>query len=202
MIRPTPWFARSSARKDPARRDDAGRRKSAPPEPTIVDALEVRQVLSTILTVTNDVDLPSRTTANASIYDHSLRGVIQQANAQPAGANVSIDFKVDGGGFAEILPVSPLPAITRPVTIDGTSEPLRPNGTATGTRPSSRSTARPPPAGLRPLNGLTSPRGRREHGQGPDVTGFNGTGLRSQRCLERQAHERRGRPDVTNSSAT
>lgn len=136
MIRPTPWFARSSARKDSARRDDAARRKSARRSRPMLDALEVRQVLSTVtLTVTNDVDLPSRTTANASIYDHSLRGIIQQANAQPAGTSVLIDFNVDGGGFAEIMPVSPLPAIAHPVTIDGTSEPLLLHGTATGTAP-------------------------------------------------------------------
>jgi hypothetical protein len=180
MTRPTPWFARVLAAKDSAHRDDASRRKSARRRRPTLDSLEARQVLSTVtLTVTNDVDLPTRTVANANIYDHSLRGVIQQADAVPAGTGVVIDFNVDGGGFAEIMPVAPLPAITRPVTIDGTSEPLVVHGTATG------------PAPFTQIDGLAL----REQGIGSDgldftagasgsvvkgliVTEFTGAGLR------------------------
>ncbi|HEY2156906.1 MAG TPA: right-handed parallel beta-helix repeat-containing protein [Isosphaeraceae bacterium] len=111
----------------PANHDDAGRRKSARRARPTVDALEGRTVLSTVtLTVTS----PSDNFPN--VDPNSLRGVIQQADAVPAGTNVVIDFDVNGGGYAGTLLSVPLPAITRPVTIDGTSQPLYKGGPAAG----------------------------------------------------------------------
>ncbi|HEV3229185.1 MAG TPA: PKD domain-containing protein [Solirubrobacteraceae bacterium] len=50
----------------------------------------------------------------------SLRSAIQSANAQ-AGSDV-IDFSI-GSGSQTIAPASPLPAITGPVVVDGTTQP-------------------------------------------------------------------------------
>jgi len=54
----------------------------------------------------------------------SLRQAIVDSNAAAGGANV-IDFAIssDGGGVQMIAPLSPLPAITSSVLIDGTSQP-------------------------------------------------------------------------------
>jgi parallel beta-helix repeat protein len=51
----------------------------------------------------------------------SLRRAIEDANAAP-GAD-AIAFAIPGGGVHRIAPESPLPAITSPVTIDGTTQP-------------------------------------------------------------------------------
>ncbi len=52
----------------------------------------------------------------------SLRQAILDANAAP-GADL-INFNIGGGGVQTIAPLSILPTITGPVTIDGTSQPL------------------------------------------------------------------------------
>src|SRR6185312_13238884 len=51
----------------------------------------------------------------------SLRQAISAANANQGAA--TIDFKIPGAGVQTIEPLSPLPAITNPVTIDGYSQP-------------------------------------------------------------------------------
>ncbi|MBV8312287.1 MAG: hypothetical protein JO344_18045, partial [Planctomycetaceae bacterium] len=52
----------------------------------------------------------------------SLRQAILDSNAATGQAN-TIDFSIGSGGVQTIAPVSPLPALTSPVTIDGTSQP-------------------------------------------------------------------------------
>lgn len=144
------WFARE---RSPKVRDDAARRKAIRARRLSLDSLEDRRMLSTtapaaapsssapapasiVLTVIDDVDIPNPgTPAQWAIYNGSLRGILNQANAEPAGTTVTIDFNSDGGGFDEFQPVSPLPVITHPVTIDGTTQPLLKGGTATGTGP-------------------------------------------------------------------
>jgi hypothetical protein len=52
----------------------------------------------------------------------SLRQAILDSNSATGGAN-TIDFAIAGPGVQTIAPVSPLPAITNPVLIDGSSQP-------------------------------------------------------------------------------
>ncbi len=52
----------------------------------------------------------------------SLRQAILDSNAA-TGATNTIDFDISGTGVQTIAPLSPLPAITNPVLIDGTSQP-------------------------------------------------------------------------------
>jgi hypothetical protein len=52
----------------------------------------------------------------------SLRQAILDSNAATSARN-TIDFAIPGTGVQTIEPVSPLPAITNPVLIDGTSQP-------------------------------------------------------------------------------
>ncbi len=71
-----------------------------------------------ILTVTTITDNGNNTAPTAG----SLRAAILQANAQPAGTLTTIDFKI-GTGLQMIQPPDALPQITRPVVIDGTTQP-------------------------------------------------------------------------------
>jgi hypothetical protein len=52
----------------------------------------------------------------------SLRQAILDSNAATGGTN-TIDFDIPGQGVLTIAPTSPLPSITNPVLIDGTSQP-------------------------------------------------------------------------------
>ena len=52
----------------------------------------------------------------------SLRQAILDSNAAPGGTN-TINFAISGPGVQTMAPASPLPAITNPVLIDGTSQP-------------------------------------------------------------------------------
>ena len=52
----------------------------------------------------------------------SLRQAILDSNAATAATN-TVDFNIPGSGVQTIEPLSPLPAITNPVLIDGTSQP-------------------------------------------------------------------------------
>jgi hypothetical protein len=74
-------------------------------------------MLST-LTVSTIMDNGSDTAPTAG----SLRAAILAADAQPAGTLTTIDFKI-GTGRQTIHPPDPLPQITRPVVIDGTTQP-------------------------------------------------------------------------------
>ena len=72
-----------------------------------------------VLTVTSTADSGAGT----------LRQAILDANASP-GAD-TIDFDISGDGVHTIAPLSPLPAITDPVAIDGYSQPGAGTNTAT-----------------------------------------------------------------------
>ena len=52
----------------------------------------------------------------------SLRQAILDSNAATGGTN-TIDFEIPGAGVQAIAPLTPLPAITNPVLIDGESQP-------------------------------------------------------------------------------
>ena len=52
----------------------------------------------------------------------SLRQAILDSNAA-TGATNTIEFDIPGSGVQTIVPLSPLPAITNPVLIDGWSQP-------------------------------------------------------------------------------
>jgi PKD domain-containing protein/hemolysin type calcium-binding protein len=75
-----------------------------------LEALEHRLALSTFLVTTA-----------ADSGAGSLRQAILDANSA-AGAD-TINFNIGGGGVQTIAPLSPLPTITDPVTIDGWSQP-------------------------------------------------------------------------------
>ncbi len=75
-----------------------------------VEPLEERQLLS-VFSVLNTNDAGPG----------SLRQALLDANANPGPD--AIDFAIGGGGVQTIVPLSPLPTVTDPVTIDGTSQP-------------------------------------------------------------------------------
>ena len=58
----------------------------------------------------------------------SLRQAIVDANASP-GAD-TIAFKIPGAGVKTVVPASALPAVTGPLTLDGTTQPGRPTGSS------------------------------------------------------------------------
>ena len=61
-------------------------------------------------------------TTTADSGPGSLRQAILDSNAA-TGATNTIDFDIPGSGVQTIAPLSPLPAITNPVLIDGDSQP-------------------------------------------------------------------------------
>ncbi len=75
------------------------------------ELLEDRTVLSTFLVDTVADSGPG-----------ALRQAILDSNAAIGAAN-TIDFAIPGPGVQVIQPLSPLPAITEPVLIDGFSQP-------------------------------------------------------------------------------
>jgi hypothetical protein len=78
--------------------------------PLHLEALEDRTVPASFAVITTD-------DSGAG----SLRQAILDANTTPE--NNTITFNVNDGGVQTIQPASPLPQITRPVTIDGTTQP-------------------------------------------------------------------------------
>ena len=96
------------------------RRRSVPPtvfSGTIfrlrprLEVIEDRTLLSTFLVSNTGDSGPG-----------SLRQAILDSN-NAAGATNTIDFDISGTGVQTIVPLSPLPAITNPVLIDGWSQP-------------------------------------------------------------------------------
>ena len=61
-------------------------------------------------------------TTTADSGPGSLRQAILDSNAATGQTN-TIDFDIPGSGVQTIAPLSPLPAITNPVLIDGFSQP-------------------------------------------------------------------------------
>jgi parallel beta-helix repeat protein len=197
------WFARERSLN--FRDDDARRRALRRRRPTL-DALEGRQLLTgsggsapaptsgpasgaaappttVVLTVTNDVDIPNPSNAAQwAIYNGSLRGAIVQADDLPTADTVVIDFDSDGGGFDTFQPVAPLPQITRPVTIDGTTQPLYKGSTTTGTAPFVQIDGGLLPSnGYYGANGLTFTSGASGSVvKGIEVTGFGYIGIEFQ----------------------
>jgi hypothetical protein len=62
-------------------------------------------------------------TSTADTGPGSLRQAILDANADASTGAVLIQFNIPGSGVQTIAPLTPLPAITRAVTIDGYSQP-------------------------------------------------------------------------------
>jgi hypothetical protein len=78
----------------------------------LLELLETRELPSATIFAVN-------TTADSGAG--SLRQALLDANANP-GADI-IQFNIGGGGVQTIQPLSPLPAISDPVTIDGSTQP-------------------------------------------------------------------------------
>jgi uncharacterized repeat protein (TIGR01451 family) len=78
----------------------------------VCEVLERRELLSLVVTSTSDDSSPN-----------TLRWAIQQADAGSSSSTVEIDFNIQGPGSLAIHLASPLPSITVPVLIDGTTEP-------------------------------------------------------------------------------
>ena len=100
----TPWF-RGLRNHDRALRRKQERRRSF-----VIEPLEGRQMLSTF-TVTNTNDSGTG----------SLRQAILSSNATKGPNDVT--FRIASSGVQTINLLSALPALTQPVTIDGTTEP-------------------------------------------------------------------------------
>src|SRR5262249_44278081 len=75
-----------------------------------VEGMEDRTLLSTFLVSNMSDSGPG-----------SLRQAILDSNAATGTTN-AIDFRIAGHGVQTIFPLSPLPAITKPVLIDGGSQ--------------------------------------------------------------------------------
>jgi titin len=96
-----------------------GRQRKAPKvcRRLVLEALETRQVLSNIFTVTNVADSGAG----------SLRAAITAADALPANTPSTINFKITGGSgsgpYQFINTASALPQITNRATIDGSTQP-------------------------------------------------------------------------------
>jgi CSLREA domain-containing protein len=56
-------------------------------------------------------------------HECTLRAAIQESNKWSGSGRPTIDFNIPGDGVQTISPSSALPLITRPVVIDGTSQP-------------------------------------------------------------------------------
>ena len=96
--------------RDPSRRPTARR--------LAIESLETRDLLTTF-SVTNGGDNGN----NLSPLAGSLRWAIVQADALAPGTASTIQFDIPGGAFQTIALRSALPPITRPATIDGTTQP-------------------------------------------------------------------------------
>ena len=79
---------------------------------------------STIDTVTIDVNPKTYTVTNtADSGTGSLRWAITQANLSNSAPADTIQFHIPGTGPFTIQPLTPLPAITHPIVINGNSQP-------------------------------------------------------------------------------
>ncbi|QEH35757.1 hypothetical protein OJF2_43140 [Aquisphaera giovannonii] len=103
----THWFCRrNGSRPTTSPRRARNRRRPA------IEALETREVLSALYTVTSVAD------GGAG----SLRDAINQANALTPGTAATIDFSIASGAQTIELG-SALPKLANPITIDGTTQP-------------------------------------------------------------------------------
>jgi hypothetical protein len=97
--------------RDPSRRPAACRRLT-------IESLETRELLTPTFTVTNAGDNGN----NLSPLPGSLRWAVVQADALAPGTASTIRFAISGGAFQTIGLQAPLPQITTPATIDGTTQ--------------------------------------------------------------------------------
>ena len=88
--------------------------------------------LAATFTVTDagDVPLGGAVHCNAGSTTCTLRAAIERANANVDADTIAFDFE---GAATTISPATPLPAVTFPVIIDGTTNGGTPNSAATGT---------------------------------------------------------------------
>src|SRR5208337_967104 len=129
----------------------------------IIEAMEPRLLLATIV-VNNPTDTPMEGQTD-------LRQAIDDSNATP-GPN-TIDFKISGNGPFTIALNSPLPPVSQPVVIDGTSQPGYSGVPLISLTPSTTPSTHVPFTG----DGLTL-LGGGSTVQGLDMGGFNGNGIR------------------------
>jgi titin len=113
-------FPRLSGRRAPT----AARRRVRPRRRPRVEDLEGRQLLSATYTVTTASDYAP----TATPIVNSLRWAITQADGN---AGSSIGFSIGSGGVQTINLLAPLPAITQPTILDGTTQ-LGSKGTVPG----------------------------------------------------------------------
>jgi titin len=99
------WFHKSRDHRACRRLQDRRRR-------LLVEPLEGRQLLTTLLVTTA-----------ADSGAGSLRQAIITANGNTTTTPDIIDFKIPGSGVQSINLASALPTISKPVTLDGTSQP-------------------------------------------------------------------------------
>ncbi len=103
------------------------------------------------------------------VGDCSLRDAITAADAQPSGSALDdIQFDIPGSYVQTIQPETPLPAITHPVEIDGTTEP--------GYAGSPVIQLDGGECGVSPCDGLDIDAGKSTL-RGLDFTGFSGNGI-------------------------
>ena len=102
LLDPSPEVFAMSSRRPPASRIRRPR----------LEALEPRRLLATFLVTTA-----------ADGGAGSLRAAILEADADGSAGVDEIDFKIAGSGLRTISPTTVLPTITRPVFLDGESEP-------------------------------------------------------------------------------
>ncbi len=98
-----------------------------------VESLEARRLFAvvTVNTTADDGDDTFLTLREAiNITNGSVRldtleptQLAQIDITQPLGTNDTIDFNIPGGGMQTITPLSALPAVDSPVTIDGYTQP-------------------------------------------------------------------------------
>ncbi len=97
--------------RDRSRRSRACRRLT-------IESLEPRELLTATFTVTSAGDNGN----NLSPLTGSLRWAVVQADKLAAGTASTIQFAIPGGTFQTISLQAPLPQITTPATIDGTTQ--------------------------------------------------------------------------------
>jgi hypothetical protein len=134
----------------------------------VAEGNEGNNAASVALTVTPAVsNAPLVVTVDADAGTGSLRQAIINANAAPG--RDTITFNIPSGGTPSIILASPLPEITTPVIIDGTTQPTSNRVDITGSDTQ--------PDGLRISGGSSTIRGliiRRFTGNGILITGAGG----------------------------
>jgi uncharacterized repeat protein (TIGR01451 family) len=120
------WWLRGATGDSHAKSQRRARRRPKPFQPT-VEALEPRWVPSAVITVTGNGDDTGTLSGSGAVWqDTTLRGAILAANSNSVEFAVSntIVFDISSGGSTVISPASPLPLITRVLTIDGFSQQM------------------------------------------------------------------------------